>query len=165
MAFEFGSIVQQPTSYLLQPHAFTAACLLDFLWSPYGDRETFDNKIWTYQVPSITHGVFIFRKVVLMLQHEVACVPSMASCSLLQCLEDLCSQYDVMFPCYSVWRTCVPIMTSCSLLQCLEDLCSQYDISVRDSVGNMIQFCYGGDGLDPACMEGKQLMCDLYSYG
>ncbi|XP_037084098.1 LOW QUALITY PROTEIN: DNA-directed RNA polymerase III subunit RPC1-like [Pollicipes pollicipes] len=47
------------------------------------------------------------------------------------------------------------------LVKCLEDLCSQYDISVRDSVGNMVQFCYGGDGLDPACMEGKDKPVDF----
>ena len=83
--------------------------------------------------------------------------------SLLQCLEGLCSQYDVMSLLQCLEDLCSQNNVM-SLLQCLEDLCSQYDISVRDSVGNMIQFCYGGDGLDPACMEGKQLACDLNSH-
>ena len=37
----------------------------------------------------------------------------------------------------------------------LEDLVSHYDSTVRNSVGDLIQFCYGDDGLDPAAMEGK----------
>ena len=40
-------------------------------------------------------------------------------------------------------------------LQSLEDLCSQYDLTVRNSEGFIVQFKYGGDGLDPAAMEGK----------
>ena len=40
-------------------------------------------------------------------------------------------------------------------LQSLEDLCSQYDLTVRNSEGFIVQFMYGGDGLDPAAMEGK----------
>lgn len=39
--------------------------------------------------------------------------------------------------------------------QSLEDLCSQYDLTVRNSEGYIVQFMYGGDGLDPAAMEGK----------
>ena len=39
--------------------------------------------------------------------------------------------------------------------QSLEDLCSQYDLTVRNSEGYIVQFKYGGDGLDPAAMEGK----------
>ncbi len=39
--------------------------------------------------------------------------------------------------------------------QSLEDLCSQYDLTVRNSEGFIVQFKYGGDGLDPAAMEGK----------
>uniref|UniRef100_A0A8C2Q370 DNA-directed RNA polymerase n=1 Tax=Cyprinus carpio TaxID=7962 RepID=A0A8C2Q370_CYPCA len=41
------------------------------------------------------------------------------------------------------------------LVKSLEDLCSQYDLTVRSSTGDIIQFIYGGDGLDPAAMEGK----------
>uniref|UniRef100_A0A8C7K2E8 DNA-directed RNA polymerase subunit n=1 Tax=Oncorhynchus kisutch TaxID=8019 RepID=A0A8C7K2E8_ONCKI len=41
------------------------------------------------------------------------------------------------------------------LVKSLEDLCSQYDLTVRSSTGDIIQFVYGGDGLDPAAMEGK----------
>uniref|UniRef100_H3BGV0 DNA-directed RNA polymerase subunit n=1 Tax=Latimeria chalumnae TaxID=7897 RepID=H3BGV0_LATCH len=41
------------------------------------------------------------------------------------------------------------------LVKSLEDLCSQYDLTVRSSTGDVIQFIYGGDGLDPAAMEGK----------
>ncbi len=40
-------------------------------------------------------------------------------------------------------------------MQSLEDLCSQYDLTVRNSEGFIVQFKYGGDGLDPAAMEGK----------
>ncbi|KAG2462619.1 RPC1 polymerase, partial [Polypterus senegalus] len=41
------------------------------------------------------------------------------------------------------------------LVKSLEDLCSQYDLTVRSATGDIIQFIYGGDGLDPAAMEGK----------
>ncbi|XP_010781837.1 DNA-directed RNA polymerase III subunit RPC1-like [Notothenia coriiceps] len=41
------------------------------------------------------------------------------------------------------------------LVKSLEDLCSQYDLTVRSSTGDIIQFIYGGDGLDPTDMEGK----------
>lgn len=40
-------------------------------------------------------------------------------------------------------------------MKSLEDLCSQYDLTVRSATGDIIQFIYGGDGLDPAAMEGK----------
>ncbi|PJF17134.1 DNA-directed RNA polymerase subunit [Paramicrosporidium saccamoebae] len=40
------------------------------------------------------------------------------------------------------------------LMKALEDLSTSYDMSVRNSTGGMVQFCYGDDGLDPACMEG-----------
>lgn len=36
----------------------------------------------------------------------------------------------------------------------MEDLCLHYDLSVRNSVGEVVQFVYGGDGLDPCAMEG-----------
>lgn len=29
-----------------------------------------------------------------------------------------------------------------------------YDLSVRNSIGEVVQFVYGGDGLDPCSMEG-----------
>uniref|UniRef100_A0A2R5LGD7 DNA-directed RNA polymerase subunit n=1 Tax=Ornithodoros turicata TaxID=34597 RepID=A0A2R5LGD7_9ACAR len=41
------------------------------------------------------------------------------------------------------------------LVKSLEDLCSHYDMTVRNSCGDIVQFCYGADGLDPAAMEGK----------
>ncbi|XP_074647199.1 DNA-directed RNA polymerase III subunit RPC1-like [Tubulanus polymorphus] len=41
------------------------------------------------------------------------------------------------------------------LVKSLEDLCSQYDLTVRNSTGDIVQFVYGGDSLDPACMEGR----------
>ncbi|RKO98838.1 hypothetical protein CXG81DRAFT_15380 [Caulochytrium protostelioides] len=42
------------------------------------------------------------------------------------------------------------------LMKALEDLTMHYDQSVRNSVGSVIQFQYGDDGLDPACIEGDQ---------
>ena len=47
------------------------------------------------------------------------------------------------------------------MLQCLEDLCTHYDLTVRTSQGEVVQFVYGGDGLDPAAMEGKDKPVDL----
>lgn len=41
------------------------------------------------------------------------------------------------------------------LVKALEDLCVQYDGTVRNSMGEVVQFCFGGDGLDPTYMEGK----------
>lgn len=40
------------------------------------------------------------------------------------------------------------------LMKALEDLTTQYDLSVRNSEGGMVQFCYGDDGLDPLILEG-----------
>jgi DNA-directed RNA polymerase III subunit RPC1 len=40
-----------------------------------------------------------------------------------------------------------------TVLQALEDLSTQYDLSVRNSTGGIVQFRYGDDGLDPACLE------------
>ncbi|BEI84854.1 hypothetical protein CcaverHIS002_0502550 [Cutaneotrichosporon cavernicola] len=40
------------------------------------------------------------------------------------------------------------------LMKSLEDLSAQYDLSVRNSVGTVVQFEYGDDSLDPACLEG-----------
>lgn len=39
------------------------------------------------------------------------------------------------------------------LMKALEDLTTRYDLSVRNSVGGMVQFTYGDDALDPAAME------------
>lgn len=49
----------------------------------------------------------------------------------------------------------LPVFGQRRLVKSLEDLCSQYDLTVRSSTGDIIQFIYGGDGLDPAAMEGK----------
>lgn len=40
------------------------------------------------------------------------------------------------------------------LVKSLEDLCLHYDMTVRNSVGDIVQIMYGGDGLDPTYMEG-----------
>ncbi|WVF65454.1 hypothetical protein IAT40_000182 [Kwoniella sp. CBS 6097] len=40
------------------------------------------------------------------------------------------------------------------LMKALEDLCTHYDLSVRNSTGGIVQFQYGDDMLDPACLEG-----------
>lgn len=40
------------------------------------------------------------------------------------------------------------------LVKSLEDLCLHYDMTVRNSVGDIVQVLYGGDGLDPTYMEG-----------
>lgn len=50
----------------------------------------------------------------------------------------------------------------CESFQSLEDLCSQYDVTVRNSDGLIVQFKYGGDGLDPAVMEGKDKPVDFF---
>ncbi|KAI8902601.1 hypothetical protein BC833DRAFT_572629 [Globomyces pollinis-pini] len=39
------------------------------------------------------------------------------------------------------------------LMKALEDLVCHYDLSVRDSIGGVVQFRYGDDGLDPAMIE------------
>ncbi|KHJ94076.1 RNA polymerase Rpb1, domain 5 [Oesophagostomum dentatum] len=41
------------------------------------------------------------------------------------------------------------------LVKCLEDLCASYDGTVRSSVGDIVEFTFGEDGLDPASMEAK----------
>lgn len=40
------------------------------------------------------------------------------------------------------------------LMKALEDLVTHYDSSVRNAAGGVVQFRYGDDGLDPACLEG-----------
>ncbi|MEE6526658.1 hypothetical protein FKM82_027434 [Ascaphus truei] len=65
--------------------------------------------------------------------------------------------------CTMMHRTVQLVVGECVIICCpqrrlvksLEDLCSQYDLTVRSSTGDIIQFIYGGDGLDPAAMEGK----------
>jgi len=47
------------------------------------------------------------------------------------------------------------------LVKSLEDLCCQYDNTVRNSSGEIIQFIYGGDGLDPTYMEGEDVPVDF----
>lgn len=42
------------------------------------------------------------------------------------------------------------------LVKSLEDLCLHYDMTVRNSVGDIVQILYGGDALDPTYMEGKR---------
>jgi len=43
----------------------------------------------------------------------------------------------------------------------LEDLTTHYDFSVRNSVGGVVQFTYGDDGLDPAELEGDAQPLDF----
>jgi DNA-directed RNA polymerase beta' subunit len=47
------------------------------------------------------------------------------------------------------------------MMKSLEDLSVQYDGSVRTSGGNVVQFEYGDDMLDPICMEMQQNPVDL----
>ena len=47
------------------------------------------------------------------------------------------------------------------LVKSLEDLVQQYDNTVRNSSNEVIQFEYGGDGLDPMMMEGKDKPVDF----
>ena len=41
------------------------------------------------------------------------------------------------------------------LVKCLEDLTVSYDSSVRTSTGEIVQYQFGEDGLDPCVMEAK----------
>lgn len=47
------------------------------------------------------------------------------------------------------------------LVKCLEDLVVHYDGTVRNAVNEVVDFIYGGDGLDPAYMEVKNKPVDL----
>lgn len=47
------------------------------------------------------------------------------------------------------------------LVKSLEDLYVAYDMTVRNSTQDIIQFKYGGDGLDPTEMEGSVGPIDL----
>ncbi|XP_067928267.1 DNA-directed RNA polymerase III subunit RPC1-like [Watersipora subatra] len=49
------------------------------------------------------------------------------------------------------------------LVKSLEDLCCQYDMTVRSSIGEIVQFTFGGDSLDPVNMEGKDKPIDFQS--
>ncbi len=47
------------------------------------------------------------------------------------------------------------------LVKCLEDLVVHYDGSVRNAIGEIVEFTYGGDGLDPVFMEIKDKPVDM----
>jgi DNA-directed RNA polymerase III subunit RPC1 len=47
------------------------------------------------------------------------------------------------------------------LVKALEDLWCHYDMTVRNAEGQVIQMCYGLDGLDPMFMEGKDKPVDF----
>lgn len=47
------------------------------------------------------------------------------------------------------------------LIKSLEDLSCQYDMTVRDAAGNLVQFKFGGDGLDPTNLEGDDSPVDF----
>lgn len=47
------------------------------------------------------------------------------------------------------------------LMKALEDLSTAYDMTVRMCNGNVVQFCYGDDGLDPAMMEAEDFPINL----
>ena len=46
-------------------------------------------------------------------------------------------------------------------MQALEDLCCNYDWTVRNSMGEIVQFNYGIDGLDPSAMEDNCMPVDF----
>ena len=48
------------------------------------------------------------------------------------------------------------------MMKALEDLSVQYDSTVRTSYGEVVQFKYGDDGLDPAFMEANGRPMDLH---
>jgi hypothetical protein len=56
---------------------------------------------------------------------------------------------------YSCFMTCLDAKYFLFVLQSLEDLCLHYDMTVRNSIGDIVQVCYGADGLDPTYMEGN----------
>lgn len=47
------------------------------------------------------------------------------------------------------------------LVKCLEDLVVHYDGSVRNSINEIVELTFGGDGLDPVHMETKNKPVDL----
>lgn len=48
------------------------------------------------------------------------------------------------------------------LVKCLEDLVVHYDGSVRNAIGEIVEFIYGADGLDPVFMEIKDKPVDMH---
>ena len=42
-------------------------------------------------------------------------------------------------------------------MKALEDLSARYDGTVRNSLGDVVQFLYGEDGLDAMCIEKQKL--------
>ena len=48
----------------------------------------------------------------------------------------------------------IKFIGSDNFVQALEDLVFHYDNTVRNATGDVVQFIYGDDGLDPASMEG-----------
>jgi len=47
------------------------------------------------------------------------------------------------------------------LIKSLEDLSCHYDMTVRDATGNLVQFKFGNDGLDPTNLEGDDQPVDF----
>lgn len=47
------------------------------------------------------------------------------------------------------------------LVKCLEDLVIHYDGTVRNAIGEVVEFIYGADGLDPVFMEIKDKPVDM----
>lgn len=47
------------------------------------------------------------------------------------------------------------------LVKCLEDLVIHYDGTVRNAIGEVVEFIYGADGLDPVFMEVKDKPLDM----
>lgn len=47
------------------------------------------------------------------------------------------------------------------LVKCLEDLVIHYDGTVRNAINEVVEFTYGGDGLDPVWMESKHKPVDM----
>ena len=48
------------------------------------------------------------------------------------------------------------------MMKAMESLKANYDQTVRDAQGVMVDFCYGGDGMDAACLEAKTMLKFLY---
>jgi len=47
------------------------------------------------------------------------------------------------------------------LMKNIEDYCIEYDYSVRSSNGNIVQFVYGDDALEPMRLEDKNQSVNL----
>ncbi|TFY74270.1 hypothetical protein EWM64_g9743 [Hericium alpestre] len=79
------------------------------------------------------------------------------------CMQEL-SRHNaplIMATCGSKVKTAETGYMQRRLMKALEDLTTHYDLSVRNAVGGMVQFTFGGDGLDPACLEGDSQPIDL----